>query len=142
VVIASLTASTYTEAGILIGGSVATAKLPDVDCKLPIRHRGPATHSLLACVVFAAAIAVGVTLAGYPGYALLVAGGMGLGVVLHQLADALTISGVPLLWPAVRDDVHLLPAGLRIRTDGSVEALLSFVLLAGLLGFLWMTYGT
>ncbi|MFC5973035.1 metal-dependent hydrolase [Halomarina salina] len=91
------------------GGVVvlALARLPDVDLRIPLlRHRGP-THSL------AFALLVGATLAGVATLAVTrlppslavqwlvpFAGFVGaFGVTTHLLADWLTPSGVPLLWP-------------------------------------------
>lgn len=86
-------------------GSVALARLPDYDLRVPfVDHRG-VTHTLL----FLGAVAAVLGAAGH-----LLADGFGtdqpqtasLGVVVagvavgsHLLADALTPSGVPLLWP-------------------------------------------
>lgn len=46
------------------------------------------------------------------------------GYLAHILADALTISGVPLLGPFSKKDVGFLPKSLRIRTGGALERLL------------------
>jgi inner membrane protein len=88
-------------------GVLALARLPDVDLRLPfVAHRGP-THTL------AFALAVGAALAGATS---LIAGRLppsldapwlvtfaafvgAFGVGTHLAADALTPSGVPLLWP-------------------------------------------
>jgi len=50
------------------------------------------------------------------------------------LADALTVAGVPLLWPSSRR-FHLLPRPLRIRTGGPAEWL---VFLAVTAVFIWL----
>jgi len=51
-----------------------------------------------------------------------------IGYLTHLLADALTISGVPLLWPwQVR--AYGLPKPLRLRTGGRVEYVLTLALL-------------
>jgi membrane-bound metal-dependent hydrolase YbcI (DUF457 family) len=63
----------------------------------------------------------------------------GLGYFSHVvLADALTISGVPLLWP-LEHRFHLLPKGLRIRTGGPVEGLIFLGVVLGLAGLVWVT---
>ncbi|WP_336135605.1 metal-dependent hydrolase [Natronomonas amylolytica] len=87
-------------------GAVAFSRVPDYDLKVPgISHRG-VTHTLLFLVVATAALA-GVSVAGAEQFGTdpLLTGGLGavVGVVAigsHLLADALTPSGVPLLWPA------------------------------------------
>jgi inner membrane protein len=63
----------------------------------------------------------------------------GLGYLSHvALADALTIAGVPLLWPW-RKKFHLLPRPLRIRTGGLVEQLIGLVLVCLLVAWLpWL----
>jgi len=58
-----------------------------------------------------------------------------LGYLSHLVADALTMEGVPLLWPIYRKRIRLLPALLAIRTGGAREymatvALGVFVVLA------------
>jgi inner membrane protein len=82
------------------------ATLPDVDQRLPIRHRGP-THSLLFLALVAGVLgAVGGAL-GVGSYRPIDAlPGVGLGVLLgvvgigsHLLADMLTPAGVNPFWP-------------------------------------------
>jgi inner membrane protein len=91
-----------------VGGGVVLwlATLPDVDQRLPVRHRGP-THSLLFLALVAALLgALGGAL-GVGSYRPVDAlPGVGLGVVLgavgigsHLLADMLTPAGVNLFWP-------------------------------------------
>lgn len=84
-----------------------------------VKHRGATHFGLTALLVFFVAIYVGRYL-GYPdlGFA------FGMGYLSHLLADGLTKSGVPLLWPFYPKSVHLLPKLLRIRTGNSVETLL------------------
>jgi inner membrane protein len=86
-------------------GTVAFSRVPDYDLRVPgISHRG-ITHTLLFLLVVTAALAgVGVAVAEQFGTDPLLTGGIGaiVGVVAigsHLLADALTPSGVPLLWP-------------------------------------------
>lgn len=55
----------------------------------------------------------------------------------HLLADALTIHGVPLLWP-LNFDVHLLPRPLRIRS-GSFGEYAAIVALGVGMVRLWMS---
>lgn len=83
-----------------------------------IGHRG-VTHSLLAVAAFALLLAgLGTDHLAAP---------LALGYLSHLLADALTLSGVPLLWPSKR------PYGLRlIRTGSLAEIALIAVLGAGL----------
>lgn len=101
------------------GVMVALSTLPDYDHDLPlIDHRG-STHTLAFALVVGAVVgalgwAVGSTGAGSAlglvpraltdADPALVLGGFGLavgtlGILAHLLADALTPSGVPLLWP-------------------------------------------
>lgn len=86
-------------------GVLALARIPDYDLYVPwIRHRGP-THSLLFLVLFAlslAGLALAVTdhlgLEPYPAVHLTALVGA-VAVASHLMADVLTPSGVPLLWP-------------------------------------------
>lgn len=55
----------------------------------------------------------------------------------HLLADALTVQGVPLLWP-LKFDVHLLPRPLRIRTGSFAEYAVIVALGVGMVR-LWMS---
>jgi inner membrane protein len=43
------------------------------------------------------------------------------GYLSHLVADALTVDGVPLLWPLVKRRICLLPSFLAIRTGGVAE---------------------
>jgi inner membrane protein len=86
-------------------GAVVFSRAPDYDLRVPgISHRG-VTHTLLfLAVVTAALVGAGVAVAEQFGTDPLLMGGLGaiVGVVAigsHLLADALTPSGVPLLWP-------------------------------------------
>lgn len=86
-------------------GTVALSRLPDYDLRVPgIEHRG-VTHTLLFLGVVTAVLAgAGLAVAERFGTDPLLTGGLGaiVGVVAvgsHLLADALTPSGVPLLWP-------------------------------------------
>lgn len=54
---------------------------------------------------------------------------VGLGCLVHQLGDAITVTGVPLLFPLpisgeTWQELHLLPRGLRLHTGKRVENLL------------------
>lgn len=96
---------------------------------LGVQHRGLTHRGVVALAVLAVGLVLGRS-AGYPDVGL----AFGLGYLSHLLADGLTKTGIPLLWP-LPGRVHLLPPGLRIRTGG-VGELLVFVLVAGLLAWL------
>lgn len=97
--------------------------LPDVDLRLPIRHRGP-THSLAFLALVAGALgAVGGALGVGAFRPVAALPGVGLGVVLgvvgvgsHLLADVLTPAGVNVLWPVPAEPVSLHVA----RADSTV----------------------
>lgn len=136
------------------GASIVGALLPDLDAEdstiqrdlgwlgvltkaglklLGVKHRGVLHSGLAAIVVFV----LGALMGGWLGY-LDVGLALGLGYFSHvTLADAMTISGVPLFWPAKRR-FHLLPRLLRVRTGGAVEKLV-FLAAAGLL--VWLLPG-
>lgn len=126
--------------------------LPDVDQRqamlsrqMPVRpvsevvsrvvhHRGP-THSLLA-LLLASFLAGGAEATFHlPGLAALVAWGY----LLHLLADMLTHSGVPLLWP-LGGRYGLLP--IRFATDTVFERLaVAGIVLASAAHVLWPYLG-
>ncbi len=90
---------------------VASAVLP---------HRGP-THSLLAWVLLTV---LGWLVGSHFGLLPVVAAGS-LGYLLHLVADSLTKSGVPWLWPLWRRPLGFPPvAALRLTTGGIVEHVL------------------
>ena len=104
------------------------ATLPDVDHRLPVRHRGP-THSLLFLALVAAALgAVGGALGAGTYRPVEALPGVGLGVVLgvvaigsHLLADMLTPMGVNPFWP--------LPARrMSLRVTRADDALANYAL--------------
>ena len=90
---------------------------------LLFRHRGP-LHSLLVLPVllFAAGLLNCPPLPA-PAWAW-----MGVGCISHLLADALTITGVPLLWPLTRHRFKL----PLVRTGGRSERLVNLLAIAGL----------
>jgi len=143
-------------AGLALGAGAAVigALLPDLDAAdstiqrdlgwlgllpkagltlLGVKHRGVLHSGLATALVFTLAGLSGWWW-GYPDVGL----ALGLGYFSHvALADAMTISGVPLFWPGKRR-FHVLPRRLRVRTGGPVETLV-FWLGAGLL--LWLLTG-
>ena len=52
------------------------------------------------------------------------------GYLSHLLLDMMTPSGVAVLWPLVRSDLHLLPSFMRVQTGGSGDAAVRWLLLA------------
>jgi membrane-bound metal-dependent hydrolase YbcI (DUF457 family) len=124
----------------LMGAAMLTAKLPDIDMRLPgVTHRG-ATHTAVACGILVALAAAGAVMVT-PRMAPVVAGGVAIGYGGHLVADACTPHGVPLLAPVHRRCVHLLPRALRIRTASPRERILVVMLLAMVGLYLWRTYG-
>jgi membrane-bound metal-dependent hydrolase YbcI (DUF457 family) len=100
---------------------------------LGVKHRGVLHSGLAILGVFTAAGGMGWWL-GYADVGL----AFGLGYLSHvAVADALTISGVPLFWP-LKSSYHLLPQGLRLRTGGPVEGLIFLLVTLGVLGLVWL----
>lgn len=134
------------------GAAVAGALAPDLDAEdstilrrlgpfggltkiglklLGVKHRGVLHSGLALIAVTVGAVVIGGWL-GDRGVGLAFA----LGWISHvAVADALTLSGVPLFWPGKRR-FHLLPRPLRIRTGGPVEGLLFGAVSVGLLWLL------
>lgn len=86
-------------------GAVAFSRVPDYDLRVPgLEHRG-VTHTLLFLIVVTGALAgTSLAFADQFGTDPILTGGLGaiVGIVAigsHLFADALTPSGVPLLWP-------------------------------------------
>jgi membrane-bound metal-dependent hydrolase YbcI (DUF457 family) len=136
---------------LCLGAAAVGALLPDLDANestiqqqlgvagelahsgmnlLGLKHRG-VLHSGLATIIV-------LVLSAYFGYRLgyVDAGlALSLGYASHVvIADAMTISGVPLFWPAARR-FHLLPRPLRVRTAGPAEWLVFLVMTAI---FIWL----
>lgn len=86
-----------------------------------VKHRG-ITHSLLATALL---FVLGVKFAQWYGYALAA------GYASHLAADAVTVEGIPFLYPYGRM-FHLLPPGFRLRTGGFIEALVRLAACFGL----------
>jgi len=80
-------------------------------------HRG-ATHTLL---LWAVLTALAIYVRGNVGLA------FGVAYLLHLLADAITVEGVPLFAPLYLKRVCLLPGAIAIRTGSFVEYLLLVV---------------
>jgi membrane-bound metal-dependent hydrolase YbcI (DUF457 family) len=135
------------EAGLVIYGcAVIGSLLPDIDKSntparkllgLPghlllfwIPHRGP-THSLAALVIVGLIVAQIDPIAGMV---------MAFAYGTHLASDAVTCTGIPLLWP-YKYTLHLLPNRLRLRVNGPVERLLQFVLAALILSELALIIG-
>ncbi|MEF8856086.1 MAG: metal-dependent hydrolase [Haloplanus sp.] len=115
----------------VVGGAAMLwlAMLPDWDQRVPfLSHRGP-THTLaFALLVGAAGAGAGAGLATVldGGRATLVPFGFAIGalaILAHLLADALTPSGVPFLWPLSGRDVSV----YLTRADNTLA---NYVLLA------------
>ncbi len=75
-------------------------------------HRGR-THTLLALALLGA----GAWYLGLPPWALAFLAGY----ASHLIADSLTRSGIPILWPITPWRFHLLPFGIRITTGSWLE---------------------
>jgi membrane-bound metal-dependent hydrolase YbcI (DUF457 family) len=102
--------------GLMAVGGVAT-----LVNHLPGHHRGW-THAppVAAAIALAAGILGPSLFPALPG----VGAAFGLGYISHLVADAMTIRGIPLLWPGQQQpSLHLLPRRLRVRTGSAGEAI-------------------
>ena len=130
------------------GAAILGALLPDIDGQdstirgelglaggclagllrlLRVKHRGLTHFGLTGLLVCLAGAWLGQQ-SGYPDLGL----ALGLGYLSHLLADALTLSGAPLLWP-LPGRIHLLPRPFRVRTGGPSERLIFLLVGAALL---------
>lgn len=110
---------------------------PDCDIYLPVEHRGP-THWLVTCAAVACAVGVVVGILA-PSYALAAGLGVGVAWLAHDLSDALTVGGVPLLGPLFGHDFHLLPRALRFRV-GHMQPVWCAVLFGAVAVFVAVVY--
>jgi membrane-bound metal-dependent hydrolase YbcI (DUF457 family) len=102
--------------GIAVVASVAGSIMPDWDLYIPLLKHRTMTHNILVPVLLWFFLGMGNPIAI----------GVGAGWALHILADCLTVSGVPLLWPSTR---------LHIRgplTTGGLGESLVLILFTGL----------
>jgi membrane-bound metal-dependent hydrolase YbcI (DUF457 family) len=129
---AAVTGATTATAAVVVAGAMATAKLPDVDLTLHIRHRGP-THTIIACILLAAATVVGLSIpADTAAYAWPAMAGVVIGYGMHLVADTCTPHGLAVFAPFSRRCVHLLPRALWIRTGSAAETVIVTMLAAGM----------
>lgn len=91
------------------------------------------THTLAAWAMFSVLALMGAMQFQFMGVAI----AFSVAYLSHLMADALTIHGVPLLWP-LNLDVHLLPRPLRIRTGSFTEYAAIVALGIGMVR-LWMS---
>lgn len=97
--------------------------------KLALRgHRG-LTHTLIVPILFVAVF----PLLGKPGWGIAFL----LGYATHLLGDAMTRSGIPVLWPLTDSRYHLLPRPIQLRTGSPAEHALMALLCLGLGLGLW-----
>lgn len=88
------------------------------------------THTLLAWVLLSFMAAV----SSLPNTAAIA---FSIGYLSHLLADAVTVSGVPALWPIYRERICLLPKFIAIRTGSPAEYVVTVLACAVLLVNLW-----
>ncbi|RDU65040.1 metal-dependent hydrolase [Helicobacter sp. MIT 14-3879] len=111
-------------------------KLPIISkiVSLSFSHRG-FTHFLIFPLIF---IIIGIISNNYTTSLCLFA--FSYGIILHQLGDMLTISGIPhYFFPISNKKVVILPKLLRFKTGGSVEKCILIFILTPLAAFL-ITY--
>jgi membrane-bound metal-dependent hydrolase YbcI (DUF457 family) len=138
---------------ICLGAAILGALAPDIDAEddssikrelgavgavssfivrlFGVQHRGLTHFGVVALLITLAGWVFGSKF-GYGDVGL----AFGLGYLSHvAIADAMTLHGVPLLWP-LPGQFHLLPKPLRIRTGGPAETLIFIVVLMVFITFL------
>ena len=100
-----------------------------------VKHRGMTHTGLAAAVIWLAAAIIGKHF-DFPDIGL----AFGLGYASHLIADGMTLTGIPLLTPFYRKNIHLLPKPLRVRTGSAVESLVFLLVALGLAGLLPKTF--
>jgi membrane-bound metal-dependent hydrolase YbcI (DUF457 family) len=116
-------------AGILEAGTVALATF----VKSVLGHRG-AMHSLALAVGVAAGATMGVLALG--AVPPLVGPVLGVGYVTHLATDAMTKTGVPLLWPLTKERIRILPTWMAASTGGALDWFVGFACTAATLWLL------
>lgn len=130
-------------ASMPVAVALACARLPDQLEVGPIDHR-KLTHYLVtaAALILGVRYGLGQLVPAHltAGQAELAWRGVATGFLMHLAMDGCTRSGVPLLWPVVRADVHFVPEHVTVmghhwkvapRTGGPVDALVMLGALAG-----------
>lgn len=129
-------------AGMPLAVALGVARLPDQLEIGPIDHRR-LTHFLLTAALLVFGVRYGL-LELVPGTLTAAQAEQAwraftVGYLTHLAMDGCTRSGVPLLWPVCREDVHLIPERMRLagrefrvapRTGGWVDSLVMFGALA------------
>lgn len=147
----------------VIGASVLGSLLPDIDIDgsaiskflFPFRlvyrilgaifkefkihwfkHRG-LTHTLLIPVLgfMFACLFVRQTPEAYSAYSFYVACGVAVGALSHLLLDAMNPTGVPVLAPFTKRNIHIMPKFMCITTGSGVEKFFFAILLFGTIGY-------
>ncbi|HZU15043.1 MAG TPA: metal-dependent hydrolase [Candidatus Dormibacteraeota bacterium] len=125
---------------VVVAGAVV-ARLPDLDLKLGLPHRGP-THSLAAAAV-AAAVAAGVRVRQvWPGWALAAVLVVLVVWLSHLAADLVNPTPMALLWPLWWGRLRpgFLPAVREASLTGRVLELATLAAAVGLAGpVVWQT---
>ena len=98
---------------------------------LGVKHRGLTHTGLAAAAILVAAVIIGQRF-GFADIGL----AFGLGYLSHLIADGMTLTGIPLLTPFYRKNIHLLPKPVRVRTGSAAESLVFLLVALGLAGLL------
>jgi hypothetical protein len=118
---------------VVVAGAVV-ARLPDLDLKLGLPHRGP-THSLAAAV--AAAVAAGARVRQvWPGWALAAVLVVLVAWLSHLAADLINPTPMALLWPLWWGRLRpgFLPAASEASLGGRIVELATLAAVVGLAG--------
>lgn len=110
---------------------------PDVDCVWPLNrwldHREQTHWPHTALLVIALAFFAAWHLT--PAW-VLVGSAVAIGWVSHLGLDAMTLDGIP-KGPGFKGQIHLLPAGFRLRTGSPVELVFQALVVLALASYVW-----
>ncbi len=91
------------------------------------------THTLVAWLIVSLPVLAALAVGAGQGIAL----AFSVGYLSHVMADALTVSGVPLWWPVSERRVHALPRPLRFTTGSVIEYMIVVLVSATMVIRLW-----
>jgi membrane-bound metal-dependent hydrolase YbcI (DUF457 family) len=131
-------------AGVAVMSGLSSSVPDDLEKLLHVEHR-TVTHRPALQLIVIAALAALASLVVPLALAVVLAGSVAIGCVMHSAADAMTIDrrGIQLLWPIRRRGYHLLPPFMRasVGSKSISELAFSVAWCAIVISYLYVRYG-